>query len=117
MGSEGKNDDKEVFKTPVHPSNFVSRVVGCYPNLSICSDFTHTKTRQDTMAALAMRSAHCYCSSAPDAQLRCSQLRRLHCCGSGASATPQAAAWCLGRTADWTWCVCAAHAYARRPPS
>ena len=91
MGSEGKNDDKEVFKTPVHPGNFVSRVVGCYPNLSICSDFTHTKTRQDTVAALAMRSAHCYCSSAPDAQLRCSQMRGLHCCGSGASAsTPHA---------------------------
>jgi hypothetical protein len=43
-----------------------------------------------------MRSAHCYCSSAPDEQLRCSQvaqLRGLHCCGSGASATPQVAAW------------------------
>eukprot|EP01043_Picozoa_sp_COSAG02_P019110 COSAG02_NODE_910_length_16005_cov_46.458569_11_plen_147_part_00 len=61
------------------------------------------------LAALAMRSAHYYCSSAPDAQLRCSQLRGLHCCDSGASATPQAAAAASGAhallTHDCAWCV------------
>ena len=35
------------------------------------------------LAAPAARSAHCYCSSVPDAQLRCSQLCGLHCCDSG----------------------------------